>query len=125
MAPAQEKDRSAGRIAGRFFVRLVIIGAAAMVIGSILQRMAGRMNADSAHPAGFAQGVAQGALMPMALPNLLVGRDIVIYSMHNTGRGYKLGYTVGVNGCGAVFFGILFWRLQRLRKRLLAAQRPA
>jgi len=50
------------------------------------------------------------------MPNLLVGRDVTIYSAHNTGVSYKLGYTAGVNGCGALFFGFLFWRLDRWRK---------
>lgn len=54
--------------------------------------------------------------MPMSMPNLLVGRDVTIYSAHNTGVSYKLGYTAGVNGCGAIFFGFLFWRLNRWRK---------
>jgi hypothetical protein len=59
----------------------------------------------------------QGALMPMALPNLALGRDIPIYSLNNTGVRYKLGYTAGVNVCGAFFFGLLFWRLNRWRAR--------
>ncbi len=60
--------------------------------------------------------MVQGALMPMALPSLLFGKDVVIYSAINTGVSYKLGYTAGVNACGALFFGILFWRLNRLRQ---------
>ena len=55
-------------------------------------------------------------LMPAALPNLLVGSDVVIYAQNNTGVSYKLGYTMGVNVCGAVFFGFFFWRLNRWRK---------
>ena len=58
-----------------------------------------------------------GALMPLALPNLLVGRDVPIYAEHNTGRTYKLGYTAGVNGCGLLFFGFFFRRLARWRRR--------
>jgi hypothetical protein len=67
--------------------------------------------------AGFAQGVLQGALMPLALPNLAVGQDVNIYAAENSGRTYKLGYTMGVDVCGAVFFGFFFWRLSRWRKR--------
>jgi hypothetical protein len=52
----------------------------------------------------------------MSLPNLLAGRDITIYSAKNTGVGYKIGYTTGVNACGALFFGIVFWRFSRLRR---------
>ena len=69
-------------------------------------------------PAGFLLGVIQGALMPIALPNLLFGHDVPIYAAQNNGRLYKLGYTVGVNACGLIFFGVFFWRLCRLRARL-------
>src|SRR5437016_5995507 len=68
-----------------------------------------------APPAGFIRGALQGALMPMSFPNLLVGRDITIYSQNNTGLMYKLGYTSGVNACGALFFGLLFWRWNKFR----------
>ena len=51
--------------------------------------------------------------MPMSMPNLLAGQDITIYSQNNTGVSYKLGYTAGVNGCGAIFFGVFFWRVNR------------
>ena len=37
------------------------------------------------------------------------------YTPCNTGRGYKLGYTLGVNACGAAFFGLLYRR--RVRRR--------
>ena len=46
--------------------------------------------------------------MPTALPTLAAGRDVTIYAPHNTGIPYKLGYTMGVNGCGALFFGLAF-----------------
>ncbi len=69
-------------------------------------------------PAGFLRGALQGALMPCALPNLVVGNDVTIYAANNTGRTYKLGYTCGVNACGAFFFGFFFWRVNRWRKRL-------
>jgi hypothetical protein len=54
--------------------------------------------------------------MPMSMPNLLVGRDVTIYSQNNTGVSYKLGYTTGVNACGALFFGVVFWRFNKLRR---------
>lgn len=97
--------------------RLISILLLAMAIGWTLNRI-GRSMERSPHPAGFSRGVVQGALMPMALPNLLVGNDVVIYSQNNTGVTYKLGYTAGVNACGALFFGMFFWRLNRLRKDL-------
>jgi hypothetical protein len=59
---------------------------------------------------GFFWGLAQGACMPMALPALVMGQDVSIYSDRNTGRGYKLGYIAGINLCGLVFFGGAFWK---------------
>jgi len=100
----------------RLFVRLVMFLLLAFTIGAVLNRIATTLERD-ARPAGFSRGVLQGALMPMALPNLLVGRDVAIYSIKNTGLRYKLGYTAGVNGCGAIFFGFVFWRVNRWRKR--------
>ncbi len=70
------------------------------------------------HAAGFARGLVDGAIMPGALPPLLFGRDVSIYAAHNTGRTYKLGYTAGVNGCGALFFGVIYWRAVRWKKQL-------
>lgn len=73
--------------------------------------------AKKAEPAGFWVGVLNGAVMPTALPHLALGHDVQIYAPENTGRTYKLGYTVGVNACGAVFFGFFFWRVNRWRKK--------
>ena len=67
-------------------------------------------------PAGFLQGVVQGALMPATLPNLLVGSDVKIYAEINNGVPYKLGYTVGVDVCGALFFGNVFLADQQVEK---------
>ena len=69
---------------------------------------------------GFGHGVLHGALMPCAFPNLLLGRDVPIYAVQNTGWGYNLGYVVGVNLCGAFFFGYFGWRWLRSR----AGRRP-
>lgn len=96
-------------------VRVVFFLVVATVIGGVLNRVAATMD-RSARPAGFGRGVVQGALMPMSLPNLLAGRDITIYSANNTGVPYKIGYTTGVNACGALFFGLVFWRFSRLRR---------
>lgn len=54
----------------------------------------------------FRLGVLHGALMPVALPSLFVGKDVPIYSPNPPSRIYKLGYIVGVNLCGLVFFGV-------------------
>src|SRR6516164_9062357 len=106
---------SPARRRGKVLLRLVVLLVLAATIGGLLNRLSASLE-RSARPAGFSRGVLQGALMPMAMPNLLVGRDVTIYAQNNTGVSYKLGYTAGVNGCGAIFFGVLFWRLNRLRK---------
>ncbi len=61
-------------------------------------------------PAGFGYGFLHGALMPLSLPSLVVGRDVRIYDDNNLGRVYKIGYICGVNVCGLVFIGPVFWR---------------
>ncbi len=58
--------------------------------------------------AGFWHGTLHGALMPAALPSLLMGRDPPIYAVNNAGRYYKLGYIAGINLCGLLFFGLAF-----------------
>ena len=62
------------------------------------------------HVAGFHLGVVHGILMPAALPGLLMGNNLPIYAPNNSGRTYNIGYAVGVNCCGTLFFGISFWR---------------
>ena len=100
----------------RICLRLAAILLLATFVGWTLNRIEISFN-RSANPAGFGRGVIQGALMPMSLPNLLVGNDVIIYSTRNTGRYYKLGYTMGVNICGAFFFGLFFRRVSRWRRR--------
>jgi hypothetical protein len=102
----------AGRILRRIFWLVLFAAILSTVFGWIFT-----VSNHTNGPAGFSRGVIHGALMPAALPRLLIGQDVTIYAPENTGRTYKLGYTVGVNGCGAIFFGINFWRLGRLRKR--------
>jgi hypothetical protein len=60
--------------------------------------------------AGFPIGIWHGMLMPAALPGLLMGQDLPIYAPNNTGRPYNIGYAMGINGCGVLFFGVAFWR---------------
>lgn len=65
--------------------------------------------------AGFYTGLLEGALMPAALPGLLAGKDVPIYAPNNEGRGYKIGFILGLNGCGTLFFGVAFWQPRRRR----------
>jgi hypothetical protein len=109
----KEEGRGAG---WNILLRILVIVVLATAIGRSLNLIAKTMD-RAAHPAGFARGMLQGALMPMAMPNLLFGNDVIIYTQNNTGVGYKLGYTAGVNACGAIFFGVFFWRVNRWRRR--------
>ena len=96
-------------------LRLLLFVMLATAVGWTLNRLAASME-RSPRPAGFSRGIVQGALMPMAFPNLLVGNDVTIYSQNNTGLTYKLGYTVGVNTAGLFFFGLFFRRLRRWKR---------
>jgi len=96
--------------------RLVCVILFAFLIGWTLNQAAQHLD-RSYPPAGFMRGLIQGALMPATMPNLLIGHDVVIYAVNNNGIFYKLGYTMGVNACGAVFFGMFYWRLKRWRAR--------
>ncbi|HZI32097.1 MAG TPA: hypothetical protein VFF11_07130 [Candidatus Binatia bacterium] len=64
--------------------------------------------------AGFGYGLLHGAMMPISLPSLVVGRDVPIYDDNNSGRIYKIGYICGVNICGLIFIGPLFYRPRNL-----------
>ena len=66
--------------------------------------------------AGFPAGLLEGALMPAALPGLVGGHDLPIYVPNNLGRPYKIGYILGLNTCGTIFFGVAFWQPRRRKK---------
>ena len=99
----------------RIPARVLMVLLAATIIGWALHHISAVLERDP-RPAGFVRGVLQGALMPMSVPNLLVGNDLTIYAQSNTGLTYKLGYASGVNACGALFFGLFYWRVIRWRK---------
>src|SRR5882757_1817958 len=92
--------------------RILTFLIVAVCVGIFMRHVSVTLSQSTA-PAGFVRGMLQGALMPGALPILIVGNDVMIYAPNNTGRTYKLGYTCGVNACGAIFFGWFFWRVSR------------
>jgi hypothetical protein len=100
-------------------VRIGIVIALAGCVGWILNRSNESIEART-EAAGFFHGMFHGAAMPCALPGLLIGKEVVIYAPNNAGRIYNLGYTVGVNSCGAIFFGFFYWRLHRWRRQRTA-----
>jgi hypothetical protein len=116
MSDAQAKVATPGSPFWRIARRVLAILLLAAFVAWMLNRVSTSLERDP-QPAGFRRGLLQGALMPMALPNLLLGRDVAIYALNNKGVSYKLGYTAGVNLCGGAFFGLVFWRLQRWRRK--------
>lgn len=60
--------------------------------------------------AGFGIGMLHGAVMPAALPTLVAVKEVPIYAPNNVGRGYNIGFILGLNTCGTLFFGIAFWQ---------------
>jgi len=105
----------------KILLRILTFLILAACVGLFMRHMSASM-AKSDAPAGFARGMLQGALMPGALPNLLVGNDVPIYAANNTGITYKLGYTFGVNACGLIFFGLFFWRVSKWKKGVPGAK---
>jgi hypothetical protein len=87
-------------------VTLVALG----VLFGMLSDWAAPWAYPTKRPVGFSYGVLHGAMMPIALPTLLLGKDVTIYAPDNTGRGYKIGYICGINLCGLIFFGAAFYR---------------
>jgi hypothetical protein len=113
LAAMDQPDRP-GRWIARVLLRLVLLAGLAYGAGVVLNRTAARLS-RSPERAGFSRGLLEGALMPCTLPTLLVGHDVTIYTESNSGLPYKRGYTLGVTLCGAVFFGLFYRRLRRLR----------
>jgi hypothetical protein len=67
--------------------------------------------------ADFKVGLLHGFLMPASFPTLVMGHDIPIYAPNNTGKNYKIGYLLGLNSCGSLFFGLAYWGMGRPPKR--------
>ncbi len=90
-------------------VKVVVLVVLGLLLGAAYDWAAPRMYGPE-RPPGFRMGVLHGALMPVALPALLLGRDVPIYAATSTGRTYKIGYIAGINLCGLTFFGAAFRR---------------
>ncbi len=96
----------------RWTVKIVTLVAAGLILGFAYAWVMPRFYGPE-RQAGFRLGVLHGALMPVALPSLLLGQDVPIYTNNNTGRTYKIGYIAGINLCGLVFFGLAFRQPRR------------
>ena len=78
-----------------------------------LQGWAAKSSYNPENQADFKMGILHGILMPAALPGLLGGHDLPIYAPNNSGPNYKIGYILGINTCGTVFFGLAYWGMGR------------
>lgn len=107
----------------RFAVKALTMVLVGLLMGYGYEWAAPRFY-GSHHAAGFRLGVLHGALMPVALPSLLLGKDVPIYAEKNEGRIYKVGYIAGINACGLLFFGLMFWRPGRSSSKAGNARPP-
>jgi hypothetical protein len=89
--------------------KAVTMAAITIMVGLIFGWASPRMF-PRGEQAGIGLGLAHGALMPIALPSLIIGKDVEIFAANNTGRSYKIAYIVGINLCGLLFFGSAFWK---------------
>jgi hypothetical protein len=95
-------------------VRIIVLTAISLGLGFTHSWASTRYYGPD-YVAGFGTGMMEGALMPAALPGLVGGKDLPIYAPNNLGRPYKIGYIVGLNTCGTIFFGICFYQPRRRR----------
>lgn len=91
----------------RWLTKALSLTLVGLIFGFAYGWAAPRLYQPEVQP-GFWLGTVHGALMPIALPSLLLGKDVPIYAPRGTGRLYKLGYIAGINLCGLVFFGLAF-----------------
>jgi hypothetical protein len=100
------------------FIIIKCVAMTALTIAlAVLQGWAAPRFYKADQTAGFNMGLLEGALMPAALPGLLMGHDLPIYAPNNAGRPYNIGYILGINTCGTLFFGIAFWKPPGLKLR--------
>ena len=114
--PVQEQVSTS---AGPSKAKVIVIKFIALTVISLglifAQGWAAPRYYQSDYVAGFGTGLLEGALMPAALPGLLTGHDLPIYAPNNVGRSYEIGYILGLNACGTIFFGVAFWQPRRRR----------
>ena len=114
--PTQAPDPTPARMSKTKVIVIKIIALTAISLALIFaQGWAAPRYYQPDYVAGFYTGLLEGALMPAALPGLLGGHDVPIYAPNNMGRGYKIGYILGLNTCGTLFFGVAFWQPRKRR----------
>jgi hypothetical protein len=109
--PVQVQVATPARLSKAKVIIIKIIALTAISLGlGFAHNWASSRFYQADYVAGFHTGLLEGALMPAALPGLLMGHDLPIYAANNLGRPYKIGYILGLNTCGTFFFGIAFWQ---------------
>ena len=109
MPDATEPGRCCGLTLGQWLKKIVVF-VVTIVLLSWFYGWASPRAYPTDRPLGFGHGALHGALMPMALPSLVLGQNVQIFATNNTGRPYKIGYIVGINLCGLLVFGSAFWQ---------------
>lgn len=115
-APASPATPPQPRRWGQIFRRVLLVIVFALAMGWA-QGQLSRVMHRSAGTAGFVIGLVDGGTMPLALPTLLVGDNPPLFATDHNGRPYKIGFILGINLIGLIFFGFLFTRLERWRRR--------
>ena len=116
----------ASPVRGLTLVQFIIVKFIVMTLFVLalayLQGWASKSSYKPENCADFRMGIIHGILMPAAFPGLLAGHDLPIYAPNNTGRNYKIGYILGINTCGTVFFGVAYWGMSRPRRKTQSGQ---
>jgi len=107
--PHRSRWKTRGRRLGTVVLRLVIVG---LLLGWFYG-WASPWAYPKDKKLGFPYGALHGALMPLALPSLVMGQDVSIFAANHNGRPYKIGYICGINLCGLIVFGSAFARHRR------------
>jgi hypothetical protein len=113
MSPRQDEGLTKKQVAVIKFIAMTVIS----LVLIFAQAWAAPRFYRVDYKAGFYCGLLEGALMPAALPGLLRGQDVPIYAPNNEGRGYKIGYILGLNACGTMFFGVAFWQPRKKKSQ--------
>ena len=93
----------------QFIVLKFVVMSIFVAILGCLQGWAAKNSYKPEQCADFKVGLLHGVLMPASFPTLILGHDIPIYAPNNTGKNYKIGYLLGLNTCGSMFFGLAYW----------------
>jgi hypothetical protein len=101
----------------QFIVFKFLVMSVFVAILAYLQGWAAKNSYKPEQCADFKVGLLHGILMPASFPTLIMGHDIPIYAPNNTGKNYKIGYLLGLNTCGSVFFGLAYWGMGKHPRR--------